>query len=192
MAICEDRILITQYTNCVLIYELNGLFVSRIGRGGNGKLAFNLPFDLTIDESNGDVYICDYNNNRVQVLLKGLSFKSQFGGDILHSPRDVKLSKEYIFVIVASNPCLHLFDYNHSLQYSVLSRGPGMQVINPWYFFIDLSDHIHISDAGSNSILIFNPEIQLIHKISVSNNPTGIAVDKQGRIIVVSHSDKHC
>ena len=67
-----------------------------------------------------------------------------------------------------------------------------MQVIDPWYFFRDHSDDILISDAGSNSILIFNPEFQLIHKISVSNSPTGVTVDIQRRVIVVSQADKNC
>ena len=68
LAIYEDRILITQRNNCILNYQLNGKFVSRIGRQGRGELENYNLFSLTIDESNGDIYICDYNNNRVQIL----------------------------------------------------------------------------------------------------------------------------
>ena len=32
VAICEDRILITQHSNCILNYQLNGKFICRIGR----------------------------------------------------------------------------------------------------------------------------------------------------------------
>ena len=191
VAICGDRILITEYS-CILNYQLNGKFVSRIGRQGRGELEFNFPFGLTIDESNGDIYICDRNNYRIQILNKDFSFKSQFGNDKLKCPRDVKLSKEYIYVLDESNPCLHLFNYNHLLQKSVVSRGTGMQVIDPWFFFIDHSDNILISVRGDNSISIFSPLIELIHKISVSNFPTGVTVDNQGRLIVVSQSDNNC
>ena len=155
-------------------------------------MEFDTPFGLTIDESNGDIYICDYSNNRIQILSKEFFFKSQFGKDTLKCPRDVKLSKEYIYVLDASNPCLHLFSYNHILQKSVISRGTGMQVINPWYFFIDHSDNILISDRASNSILIYSPQFQFYHKISVSNSPMGVTVDTQGRLIVVSRSDTNC
>ena len=192
VAICGDRILITQDNNCILNYQLNGKFISRIGRQGRGKLEFNFPFGLTIDESNGDIYICDSNNNRIQILNSDFSFKSQFGKDTLIDPRDVKLSNEYIYVLDASNPCLHLFNYNHILQKSVISRGKGMEVINPLFFFIDQTDNILISVRRSNSIHIFNSEFRLIQKIPVSNNPTGVTVDKQGRVIVVSQADKHC
>ena len=192
VAICEDRILITQSRNCILSYQLNGMFICRIGRDGKGDLEFNLPCGLTIDESNGDIYICDHNNNRIQILSQEFSFKSQFGKDTLKYPRDVKLSKECIFVLDTSNPCLHLFNYNHILQKTVISQRLGMRVFNPCYFFRDHSGNILISDYTSFSIHIFNPEFHLIHKISVSNNPTGVTVDKQGRVIVVCHADKNC
>ena len=192
VAIYGDRILITQGNHCILNYQLNGKFVSRIGRQGRGGLEFINLFSLTIDESNGDIYICDRNNNRIQILNSDFSFKSQFGNDTLKSPHDVKLSKEYIYVLDESNPCLHLFNYNHILQKIVISRGKGMEVIYPYFFFVDQTDIILISDPSSNSIHIFNTEFQLIHKIPVSNYPTGVTVDKQGRVIVVSLAVKDC
>ena len=178
--------------NCILNYQLNGKFISAIGKYGNGDLKFNVPYGLTIDESNGNIYVSDYINNRIQILSQDFRFISQFGKDILKYPLDVKLSKEYIFVLDGSNPCLHLFNYNHILQKSVVSRGKGMQVINPSYFFIDQTNNILISDYGSDSIHIFNEEFQLIHKIFVSPNPMGITVDKRGRVIVVCHSKDNC
>ena len=67
-----------------------------------------------------------------------------------------------------------------------------MQVINPYYFFIDQTDNILISDSGSNSIRTFDKEFQLIHNISVSPNPMGITVDKKGRVIVVCQANNNC
>ena len=192
VAIFGDRILISESNHCILNYQLNGKFVSKIGEYGNGELEFNAPTGLTIDESNGNIYVCDYINNRIQILSQDFRFISQFGKDTLKKPRDVKLFKEYIFVLDESDPCLHIFSYNHILQKSVISRGKGMQVINPYYFFIDQTDNILISDYGSDSIRIFNEDFQLIHKISVSPNPIGITVDKRGRVIVVCWAENNC
>ena len=191
MVICGDRILISHFNHCILNYQLNGKFISRIGKQGKGELEFDYPFGLTIIESNGDIYICDSNNNRIQILNQDFSFKFQFGKDTLKSPRDVKLSKEYIFVLDESNPCLHLFSYNHILQKSVISRGKGMQVINPYFFFIDQTDNILISDFGSISIHIFNTQFQLFHKMPVFG-PMGVTVDNQGKVIVVCQAEKNC
>ena len=193
VSIFGDRILITQDSHCILNFQLNGKFISRIGREGKGELEFHYPYGLTIDDTNGDIYVCDYNNNHIQTLSKEFAFKSHFGKDTLKCPSGVKLSKEYIYVLDSSNPCLHLFSYNHILQISVISRGIGSHLSHhPWHFFIDDSDNILISDAVYSSILIFNTAFQLVHKIPVSNYPTGVAVDKQGRVIVVSQADNGC
>ena len=198
VAICGDRIVISpenilsQVKDSILLYKLNGQFVSNIGTSGIGEKEFNYHTILTIDESNGDIYVCDSGNNRIQILNKEFSFKSQFGKDTLKSPLDVKLSKEYIFVLDASNPCLHLFSYNHILQKSVISRGKGMEVVGPYFFFIDQTDNILISDSESNSILIFTPQFELFHKIPVSQHPMGVTIDNQGRIVVVFRSPKDC
>ena len=192
VAILGDRILITQDSNCILNYQLNGKFISRLGTEGRGKLEFDFPFGLTIDESNGDIYICDSDNNRVQILNKDFSFKAQFGNNELIHPRDVKLSKEYIYILDESNPCLHLFNYNYILQKSVITRGEGMDVVNPYFFFIDKTDNILITDRDYNSVIVFTSKFQLLHKIPVSNLPTGVTVDNQGRVIVVCQADKDC
>ena len=192
VAICGDMILVTQCNHCILKFQLNGKFISRIGRGGIGKLEFSLPFGLTIDEQNGDIYICDRNNNRIQIICKDFSLKSEFGSDTLQKPRDVKLSREYIYVLDSSNPCLHLFNYKYILQKSVIPRGERLDVINPFFFFTDRADNIIISDRESNSIRIFNSKFQLVHKIPVSNLPTGVTVDTQGRVIVVCQADRDC
>ena len=192
VAICGDTILISLLNHCILNYQLNGKFISKIGKYGNRELEFSCPTGLTIDESNGNIYVSDFHNNRIQILSPDFGFISQFGKDTLKSPMNVKLSKEYVFVLDESNPCLHLFNYNHILQKSVISRGKGMQVIDPWNFFIDQTDNILISDCGSNSIHVFSKEFQLIHKISVSLNPMGFTVDKRGRVIVVCQAINNC
>ena len=192
VAIYGNKILITQLDHRVLSYQLSGRFTSRMGRQGKGELEFDFPYSLTIDDSNGNIYICERSNNRVQILSKIFTFKAQFGKGRLIHPRDVKLSKEYIYVLDESNPCLHLFNYNYILQKSVITRGEGMDVINSYFFFIDKTNNILITDYSSNCINIYNVEIQLVHKISVSPCPMGITVDLMGRIIVVCRSATNC
>ena len=197
LAIYENRILISQgyswnRTSCILNYQLDGKFISRIGRHGTTDLEFCNTFGLTINQTNGDIYVCDRDNKRIQIISKDFKFISKFGEDSLSEPRDIKLSKDYIYVLDASNPCVYLFDYDHILQKKQITRGEGMLVSNPYLFFIDDSDNLLISDKGSNSILIFNPLFEFIHKISVSDYPMGIVIDKHRRIIVVSQSNNNC
>ena len=169
----------------------SGKFVSSIGSKGSGELQFNYPRGLSTDEYNNDIYICDRNNHRIKIISENLQFKSQFGKDTLHYPRDIKHYKDNIFILDQSNPCLHIYNRDLVLQQSVVTSGIGQQVIDPWFFFIDNFGNILITDYGSDSILILNLEFEFIHKISVSL-PTGITMDRDDRIIVTSHTSHNC
>ena len=191
LLIHSDKVFVS-HNHCILVYELDGKFVSRIGSEGSGELQFNSPCGLSADEYNNDVYICDYNNNRIQIISENLQFKSQFGKDTLHYPSGIKLYKDNIFVLYESNPCLHIFNRDLVLQKSVVTRGRGQQVINPLFFLVDKFGSILISDYNSNSILILNSEFEFIHKISVYKYPMGITMDKVGRVIVVCRAANSC
>ena len=190
--ICGNRVLVTQGNDYIQVYELDGKFVSRFGGSGNGKLQFSLPSGLSTGEYNGNIYVCDYNNNRIQIISENFHYKSEFGKDILHYPCDIKLYKDNIFILDQSNPCLHIFIKDLVLQKSVVTRGEVQQVVNPCFICIDKFGSILISDRDSNSILILNSEFEFIHKISVSNNPMGITMDKGGRVIVVCDAYNDC
>ena len=185
----RDNTVFVSHNDCILVYQLNGKFVSRIGSTGSGELQFNCPWGLSTDESNNDIYICDSSNNRIQIISENLQYKSQFGKDTLHSPFDVKHYKDNIFILDESNPCLHVYNRDLVLQKSVVTRGGGQQVINHSFLFIDKFGNSLISDYGSNSILILNSEFEFIHKISV-NRPMGITMDNNDRIIVICHVAK--
>ena len=119
LLICGNRVLVTQFNNYIQVYELDGKFVSRFGSNGNGKLQFSLPSGLSTDKYNGDIYICDFHNNRIQIISVTFEYKSEFGKYILHYPRDVKLFKDNIFILDESNPCLHIFNKDLVLQKSL-------------------------------------------------------------------------
>ena len=175
------------HSDCILVYQLDGKFVSSIGSEGSGELQFSYPCGLSTDEYNDDLYICDYNNNRIQIISENLQFKSQLGKDTLHYPRDIKHYKDNFFILDTSNPCLHIYNRDLLLQQSVVARGRGQQVRNPCFFFIDNFGNILITDNSSGSVLILNSEFEFIHKISVYQ-PTGITMDRDDRIIVASHA----
>ena len=179
----RGNIVFVSHSHSILVYQLDGKFVSIIGSRGSGELQFNCPCGLSTDEYNNDIYICDNGNHRIQIISENLQFKSQFGKDTLHYPRDIKHYKDNIFILDESNPCLHIYNRDLVLQQSVVTRGEGQQVSNPYFFFIDNFGNILITDLGSHSFLILNSEFEFIHKISVSQ-PTGITMDRDDRIIV--------
>ena len=62
------------------------------------------------------IFISDYYNNRIQIISENFEYKPDFGKEILHYPRDVKLYKDNIFILDVSNPCLHIFNKDLVLQ----------------------------------------------------------------------------
>ena len=112
LAIYENRILISQgdswnNRSSILNYKLDGKFLSRIGSDGTADLQFAFPYGLTINQTNGDIYVCDNGNKRIQILSKDFKFISKFGEDSLSHPRDIELSKDFIYVLDGSNPCVY-------------------------------------------------------------------------------------
>ena len=73
------------------------MFISRIGREGRGEFEFDYLWGLTIDEWNGDIYICDNNNNRVQILNEDFSFKAQFVKGRLIHPVMLNCQKNHLY-----------------------------------------------------------------------------------------------
>ena len=165
----RDNKVFVSHNYCILVYQLDGKFVSSIGSKGSGELQFNWPSGLSTDEYNNDIYICDRNNHTIQLISENLHFKSQFGKDTLHYPRDIKHFKDNIFILDTSNPCLHIYNRELVLQQSVVTRGRGQQVSNPWFFVIGNFGNILITGYSSDSIHILNSEFEFIHKISVSH-----------------------
>ena len=87
LAIYENRILISHgyslnswnSSSSILNYQLDGKFLSRIGREGISDLQFRFPQGLTINQTNGDIYVCDSDNKRIQILSEDFKFISKFG-----------------------------------------------------------------------------------------------------------------
>ena len=90
LLICLNKVFVS-HSDCILVYQLDGKFVSSIGGRGSGELQFNWPRGLSTDQYNNDIYICDNGNRRIQVISENLQFKSQL------YPRDIKHYRDNIF-----------------------------------------------------------------------------------------------
>ena len=115
IVIYKDKVFVTQNGGgCLLVYGLNGKFIQQVGTPGSAEGQFNHPRGIAIHNTNGDIYICDYSNNRIQIFSNDYSYKSQFGMSIHECPTDIQLTKDSIFVLSHQNPFLYTFNYNLS------------------------------------------------------------------------------
>ena len=191
IAFYQNKVFVSQHgAGCLLVYDLNKAFLKQIGTPGNGERQLSSPRGITINESNGDIFVCDYGTNRVQIFSKDFLFKSQFGKGILKSPSDIKLTNEYIYVLSSTNPFLYSFNYNLTQVQNAVLDSISKHLKTPKLFCIDGAGSFIISDYNQHAIFLFN-QGDLVHKITDSiQNPLGVTLDAKGRIILVGSNHR--
>ncbi|KAI6659807.1 Tripartite motif-containing protein 2-like [Oopsacas minuta] len=144
-----------------------------------------IPLGLTTD-TNGEVLVADYINNRIAVFSSDLEFIREIGKDKRIYPHDVKINNNNIFV--ADNNKInniHIFSKSGDLLKSFIKLENGERSI---FLCFDLYNNIIISDNKGNSIKIFTLDEQLIHKIKF-HSPKGIVVNNNFDIICASNDN---
>ena len=190
IAFYQNKVFVSQNgAGCLLVFDLNGTFLKQMGTPGNGEGQLKSPLGIAINESNGDIFVCDYSHNRVQIFSKDFLFKSQFGKGILNSPSDIKLTNEYIYALSYTNPFFYSFNYNLTQVQNAVLNSISQYLKQPHSFCIDGADNFIISDYTLHSIFLFNQEGDLVHKITDSiQKPVGITLDARGRIVLVGRN----
>ena len=168
--------------------------VTKHGKEGSQIGEFYSPKNLTVS-TNGDVYVPDCFNNRVQILNSSLQHLRTLTEQLIEKSCDVKLTADEVYVLCEYNPCVHVFSHAGERLRSLVSRGYQMQVTEPLYFCLDAAANILISDWSAHRIQIFSKEGNLInmigeegHQPGMFNGPRGLALTKQLSLVVVSFS----
>ena len=200
ICILPENVYVTQSKGCSLnIYSLQGEFLSTVGKEGNGELEFKDPRGVAVSREWGRIYICEVDNDRVQCLNLDLSFNC-FISDIFGA-MDAKLTPEEIVVLCCKNPCIRIYNAFHQFSRQMISRGEDSanQVWAPNRFLLDSDLNIILTDRYRHCVCIFSCTGALIHKFGKKGEekgefiqPTGITLDSEGRIVVVSHNPNHC
>ena len=198
ICINHSKVYVTQLMSHSLnLYSTEGKFLKSIWKHGKRKLEFNRPSGVVVSNEKKRIYICDRENSRIQCLNLDLTFHS-FIKDI-PSPRDVKLTSDEVVVLTEGDPCVRYYNYSHQLIRQLIPRGEANLVRNPCYFCVDKASNIIMTDCATNCVLIFSNRGELIHKFGQRGvdrgqfiYATGIALNSEDRIIVVSRNLNHC
>ena len=200
ICISQNTVFVSQFIgHCINMYELEGKLIKSVGSEGNGEVQFKYPRGLDVSDRTNNIYVCDCNNHRIQILTEELKYHSMLGIDLLMYPHDVKVTRDRVLVLDESDPCMFVFDSDHVLTNRLITRGVGKQTSNPRCFDVDIEYNIIISDFSNHCVCVFNQEGEQIHKFGKEGqgigefyHPRGIALDNTGRIIVVCSKDTNC
>ena len=104
----KDQVYVTQNQTQVLnIYSTKGGFIRTAGKGKDFRL--KSPLRICSSQFTGNIYICEQ-DNRVQILNEDLSFNNFIRK--LVSPREVKVTREAIFILDKQSLCLTSITFN--------------------------------------------------------------------------------
>jgi len=171
------------------------------GRKGNKPGEFNEPRGIAV-APNGDVFVTDTGNSRVQKFDKDGKYLFMWGteGENLgefKNPQGITVSKDG-FVYVSDT-------WNHRVQKFSLDgtslgefRTQDKSLFGPRDIAISPFDgNIYVADTGNKQVAVLTPDGQLVKRIGSPGEddgqfiePVGVAVDNQGRLYVANTGNK--
>ena len=184
IAIHGKNLYVTDYVVHVVFHlkiEADFRLVAKLGSRGSGIGQFDHPYQVCISTINGDLYIADCENNRIQILDSSLHPIREVTHPSMHEPCDVKWTLEELYVLTyIDSTCVHVFTHSGHKTHSIITCGKGMQVTRPFYFALDTKNNFIISDWGFNQIKIFSNEGNLIYTLGGYGNQVGNFDDLRG------------
>ena len=114
------------------MYELQGKLMKSVGSISH----FDRPYGIDVSDRNHNIYVCNYYNNRVQILTEELKYHSMLGIGLFTNPRDIKVTRDRVLVLDVSDPCMFIFNSEHLLFNRIITRGSGKQTNVPLSFDI--------------------------------------------------------
>ena len=202
IAVTTEHVFVTDtFHHSVFKYTSSPPFelVSRAGGKGSSDGQLNRPHGLSVDTCE-DVYIAEYWNYRVSIFTKNLNFIRSIGKGILAYPKDVKLTRSAVVVLDCSAQCIHFFSRDGILLTSCVTQGYQQHCVvhDPYFFCIDESGNIILSDRQNHLIKILSHSGELIQTLGEKGkgkgqliHPKGVCVSKSGIIFVTSVNPKY-
>ena len=168
--------------NRLKIYELTGgsncssgndeiiddevCFDENFGTSGNDDGEFDIPTDLAINKDNGDIYVVDSDNNRVQKFesdgdYDNLEFGSSSSGDdeYLGLPTAIAIDRksDYIYVADSTTDSISAFDDKGNFQFNFGDGGSSdAEFRDPSGMVVNDSDQmLYVADTDNNRIQVF-------------------------------------
>ena len=201
VAVHGDNIYVTDKFEHILFHFKVGadfLQVAKLGSRGSGIGQFDEPRQLAVS-TNGDVFVADFCNDRIQILDSDLHYQRYLSHHSLIGPRDVKLTEHEVYILCQTSPCVKVFSYPGGLLRSLIPRGDvRMQVIHPSFFCLDADSNLILCGWTSHQIKIFSKKGTLLHtlgnhghEVGMFNSPQGIALIDHQKLVIVSEN-KNC
>jgi subtilisin len=179
-------------------------FSFAFGKNGIGNGEFKAPNDLAFD-STGNLWVTDFENNRLQKFNPKGEYLSQFGqagesNGQLKSPRGIAIDSEgNLWVVDRGNNRVQKFNSKGEYLSQFGKKGSGNgQFGSPSDIAIDPSGNLWVVDQGNNRIQKFNSKGEYQSQFGTYGSgkgqfegPYAIAIDPDGDLWVVEFESEN-
>jgi glucose/arabinose dehydrogenase len=164
----------------------------------DGQLSW--PVGIAVDQE-GNVYVADTANNRIQVFSSNGNFISKWGGygggnGMLSSPEGIAVdsSSGNVYVADTANNRIQVFSSNGTFisKWGGYGGGNGM-LRSPEGIAVDQEGNVYVADTANNRIQVFSSNGTFISEwgqyssyTGTLSSPEGIAVDSSSGNVIVA------
>jgi DNA-binding beta-propeller fold protein YncE len=164
LRIIDEKLYVTDIEKSqVFVFDMKGELLLTIGKPGEGEGDFRAPNAVTADED-GNIYVVDSGNQRVQVFDKAGKYKLMINGSedgkgssTLVNPRGIDVDSRGIIYVV-NNLTHYIYAFNSDGTKAFQFGGMGdqnEQFYLPNGLFIDESDHVYITDTLNQRVAVY-------------------------------------
>ena len=191
----KDNVYVADYSlNTVFKFDKKRNLVHKVGRKGSGPGEFNKPRGLTF--AKGQLYVCDYDNKRVQVLTSHLDFVKEILP--FSEVRDISVDERgYLFVCDTGNNRIQVFDDKEELSFSFECKGKR-NLIGPCGICV-ANDFVYVVEnplSKDENVSVFIKQGSFVTSFGESGkregqfrNPYGITIDGDGFVYVCDYGN---
>ena len=172
----------------------DGNIIKTVGRLGKRNAEFNYPNGLRVNKKR-ELYVCDSENNRIQVFDLDLYFKRSFGKSgtgkgQFNFPEDVDFdSSGNIYVTDIGNHRIQVFTCTERHIRSI--RNQRVPIFQPVSLLMH-DEQLYVTDQHNHKVWVMNTSGEIIATFGGEHlsTPKGITVDKAGFVYVASYYSK--
>lgn len=165
LRIIDKKVYVTDISaNKVFVFNMDGKLLLEIGKPGKKNGEFNAPNAVTADED-GNIYVVDTGNQRVQIFDKNGKFvkiingsKDGKGESILVNPRGIDIDSRGIMYVVSNlTHLVYGFDKNGEKVFEFGGMGDANgKFYLPNGLYVDQEDTVYITDTVNLRVQAYN------------------------------------
>ena len=151
--------MIDQSNNRIQVFDLELMFITSFGTKGSGQGQYDRPSDLVFD-SQGNIYVSEFGNNRVQVLDPNGHYLRHFGDESvpgkLNKPEGIHVANNCVHVSDSGDNRILVFQLSGAFLTSFGKEGRGRgEFCHPIGIVLDCDGFLYVCDLLNQRIQVF-------------------------------------